>query len=36
VPQFLEWTLAGMPLRVLIWFATLAFSLVVSARNRNK
>jgi len=36
VPQFLEWTLAGMSVRVLIWFATLAFSLTVSAKNRNK
>jgi uncharacterized membrane protein len=36
VPQFLEWTLAGMPVRVLIWFATLAFSLILSAQNRNK
>jgi uncharacterized membrane protein len=36
IPQFLEWTVAGMSVRVLIWFATLAFSLAVSARNRNK
>jgi uncharacterized membrane protein len=36
LPQFLEWTLAGMPVRVFIWFATLAFSLTLSALNRNK
>lgn len=36
LPQFLEWTLAGMPGRILIWFATLTFSLTVSAGNRNK
>jgi uncharacterized membrane protein len=36
LPQFLEWTLAGMPVRVFIWFATLAFSLILSAQNRNK
>jgi uncharacterized membrane protein len=36
LPQFLELTIAGMPFRVLIWFATLAFSLTVSSRNRNK
>jgi uncharacterized membrane protein len=35
VPQFLEWTLAGMSVRVLIWFGTLAFSLIVSTGNRN-
>jgi uncharacterized membrane protein len=36
LPQFLEWTLGGMSVRVLIWFATLAFSLIVSTRNRTK
>ena len=36
LPQFLEWNLAGMPVRVFIWFATLAFSLTASTRNRNK
>ena len=36
VPQFLEWTLGGMSIRVLIWFTTLAFSLIVSTRNRIK
>jgi uncharacterized membrane protein len=36
IPQFLEWTLAGMSVRILIWFATLAFSLIVSSRNRIK
>ncbi len=36
LPQFLEWTLAGMSVRILIWFSTLAFSLIVSARRRNK
>jgi len=35
LPQFLEWTLVGMPVRVFIWFATLAFSLTLSAQNRN-
>ena len=35
LPPFLEWTLAGMSVRVLIWFATLALSLIVSVRNRN-
>ncbi len=34
VPQFLEWTVGGMPIRVFIWFATLAFSLIASNRNR--
>jgi uncharacterized membrane protein len=36
LPQFLEWTLVGMSMRVLIWFATLAFSLIISTRNRSK
>ena len=36
IPQFLEWTLAGMSVRVFIWFATLAFSLTISTRNRYK
>ncbi len=36
IPQFLEWTLAGMSVRVLIWFITLAFSLTISTRYRNK
>jgi hypothetical protein len=36
LPPFLEWTLAGLSVRVLIWFATLAFSLMVSTRNRSK
>jgi uncharacterized membrane protein len=36
LPPFLEWTLGGMSVRVLIWFATLAFSLIVSTRDRNK
>jgi len=36
LPPFLGWTLAGMPVRVLIWFATLAFSLIASAQNRNR
>lgn len=36
LPQFLEWTLAGMSVRILIWFSTLAFSLIVSARRRKK
>jgi uncharacterized membrane protein len=35
-PQFLEWTLAGTSVRVLIWFATLALSLAASALSRNK
>ena len=35
-PQFLEWTLGGMSVRVLIWFATLALSLIISTRNRNR
>jgi uncharacterized membrane protein len=33
---FLEWTISGLSIRVLIWFATLAFSLTVTIRNRNK
>ena len=36
LPQFLEWTLGGLSVRVIIWFATLALSLIVSARNRTK
>jgi uncharacterized membrane protein len=36
LPPFLEWTLAGMSVRVLIWFVTLAISITVSARNRYK
>jgi len=36
LPWFLEITIAGMPARVFIWFATLALSLIVSAGNRNK
>jgi uncharacterized membrane protein len=36
LPQFLEWTLAGLSVRVLIWFSTLAFSLIVSTKNKNK
>jgi uncharacterized membrane protein len=36
VPQFMEWNVVGMPIRVFIWFATLAFSLIVSTRNRIK
>ncbi len=35
-PPFLEWTLAGMSIRVLIWFTTLAFSLIASAQIRSK
>lgn len=34
VPQFLEWTLGGMSVRIFIWFTTLILSLVVSARNK--
>ncbi len=36
LPQFLEWTLAGLSVRVLIWFSTLAFSLIVSTKNKSK
>jgi len=36
LPPFLEWTLAGMSVRVLIWFATLAISITISTRNKNK
>lgn len=36
LPWFLEWTIAGIPARVLIWFATLIFSLIISSRNKNK
>ena len=36
VPQFLEWNFFGMSFRVFIWFATLAFSLIISTQNRNK
>jgi len=35
-PQFLEWTVAGMSVRVFIWFATLAVSLTVSTTKRTK
>jgi len=36
LPQFLEWTLAGLSVRVLIWFTTLAFSLIISTKNKTK
>lgn len=36
LPSFLEWTLAGMSVRVLIWFVTLTLSLIVTALNRYK
>jgi uncharacterized membrane protein len=36
LPQFFDRTLAGMPVRVLIWYATLAVSITVSTLNRNK
>jgi uncharacterized membrane protein len=36
LPQFLELTLGGFNVRVLIWFITLALALATSARSRNK
>ncbi len=36
LPQFLEWTLVGMSVRALIWFATLVISLTLLIRNRIK
>ena len=36
LPQFIEWTLAGISVRVLIWFATLGLSISASTRNRDK
>ncbi len=37
LPQFIEWTIAGISIRVIIWFTTLALSISVSAaRKRNK
>ena len=36
LPQFLEWTVGGMNVRVLIWFVTLAVSITASARNRER
>ena len=36
LPQFLEWTVGGMNVRVLIWFVTLAVSIAASARNRER
>ena len=35
LPPFLELTLAGISVRVLIWFATLALSLLASVRNKK-
>lgn len=35
LPQFLEWTLAGISFRILLWLATLALSIAVSTRNRK-
>ena len=36
LPQFLEWTVGRMNVRVLIWFVTLAVSIAASARNRER
>ena len=36
LPQFLEWTVGGMNVRVLTWFVTLAVSIAASARNRER
>jgi len=36
LPPFLELTIAGTPVRVLIWFGTLALSLAVSTRKKKK
>lgn len=36
LPQFLELSIGGISVRALIWFATLSFSLIVSANNRTK
>ncbi|MBP1662424.1 MAG: hypothetical protein H6P94_673 [Thermoplasmatales archaeon] len=34
LPWFLDWTIGGLNVRVLIWFATLAFTLIISSRKR--
>lgn len=36
LPQFLEWTVGGMNVRVLTWLVTLAVSIAASARNRER
>ena len=36
LPPFIEWTLAGTYVRILIWYATLAFSLLITTQNRSK
>ena len=36
LPQFLEWTLAGISIRIHLWLATLALSIAASTRNRTK
>jgi uncharacterized membrane protein len=35
-PLFLEWTIGGMNVRVLIWLATLALAIATSARKSGK
>ncbi len=35
LPWFLDWTLGGLTVRILIWFATLGFTLLISTRRRN-
>jgi uncharacterized membrane protein len=35
LPWFLEWTVGGLTVRVLIWFATLGFTLIISSRKRH-
>jgi uncharacterized membrane protein len=34
LPQFLTWRLMNIPVRVCLWYTTLAISIVTSARNR--
>jgi hypothetical protein len=35
LPQFLTWRFLNMPVRVCLWFATLALSIITSAKKRG-
>jgi uncharacterized membrane protein len=35
LPQFLTWRFLNMPVRVCLWFATLALSIITSAKKRR-
>ena len=36
LPWFLDFALAGVPIRILLWLATLALSIATSGRSRNR